>query len=84
MEELLGFAFAWLFAMTGRAVVRVLTVGRWQSEPFGSKDSSVYSAAGALTYLRNDRRIVTETGTMLVGFAFYFFAAVLLVGQIVL
>ena len=83
MEELIGIAFGWLFALTGRLAVRVFTLGRWQSEPFGSRESGVYSAAGALTYLRNDRRVVTETGTMLVGFALYFLVAALLIWNLI-
>ena len=83
MEELLSFA-VWvvvelLLIGTGRAVVSLATFGRWRGEQLGSGEGRVYGMAGALSFKRDGRRVITRVGLLLAGLAFYVVSAVGLV-----
>lgn len=69
-------SFAWfvvelVLAFTGKVVVWAFSLGRWGSESLGENESLVFAAAGALSFLREGRRVVTITGLVLAGLAFY-------------
>ncbi|RYF83053.1 MAG: hypothetical protein EOO29_04880 [Comamonadaceae bacterium] len=70
-------ALAWaavelLLLLTGRALVLAISLGRWRAEGMSSNEGSIYGAAGALSFKRDGKRVVTCTGQVLAGFAFYF------------
>lgn len=83
MEELVAFV-GWLVVEivllnTGRAVVFTGTFGRWRSEKLSGKEGRIYGLAGALSFKREGRRVVTTNGLLLVGIAFYLALVALLV-----
>lgn len=83
MEELLALA-SWvvvelLLLGTGRVVVSFASFGRWRGERLGTGEGRIHGMAGALSFKRDGRRVVTRTGLLLVGLAAY---AALAVGLI--
>ena len=80
MDELLSFA-AWvvvelLLISTGRAVVSLATFGRWRGEQPGAGEGRVHGMAGALSFKRDGRRVITRIGLLMTGLAFYVVLAV--------
>ena len=71
MEVIAQLVFELLFAGTGKVVVMVFSLGRWQGESIFGKKSQIHCAAGALSFVRNGRRTITITGMTLAGFLFY-------------
>lgn len=85
MDDLLIFV-AWLVVEllligTGRAVVSVGTFGRWRSEQLGAREGRIYGMAGALSFKRDGRRVITRVGLLLTGLAFYVTLAVVLIAS---
>jgi hypothetical protein len=75
MAEFLG-SIAWglvelLLVLTGKAVVWSISAGRWRGESLREDESRVIAAAGALSFIRDGRRVVTTTGMLFAGLAFY-------------
>lgn len=69
-------AFVWgllevVLAFTGRGVIRALSFGRWRSESLDGDEGRVFGAAGALSFVRDGQRVVTATGAVFAGIAFY-------------
>lgn len=80
MDEVFGWVVVELLLVgTGRAVVRLLTFGRWRGESLGAREGRVHGMAGALSFKRDGRRVVTRTGLLLAGLVFYVALAVALV-----
>lgn len=67
-----------LLAYTGKAVLWCLSFGRWRSESLREDESRVFAAAGALSFVRDGRRVITTTGAVFAGVAFYLLLGVLL------
>ena len=85
MDHLLGalleVVFGTVFVGTGRVIVVVFSLGRWRgASPFDSEES-IYGGAGALSFVRDEQRVVTTTGTGLLGFLFYLLVAVVLIAS---
>lgn len=69
-------AFVWellelVLAFTGKFLVWALSLGRWRSESLWENKSRVFAAAGALSFVREGQRVVTATGLVFAGLAFY-------------
>lgn len=79
MEELLGLLAGFVIRQTGKGVVWAITFGHWQSDSMVNEKGRIYAAAGGLSYLRDGQRFVTNTGLLLIGFAFYVGVALLAV-----
>lgn len=79
--ELLVEAF---FVLTGKMLVFLLSFGAWRSESMMGHESVVHAAAGALSFVRDGRRVITVTGQQLAGMLFYglLFASVLLAASL--
>lgn len=58
-------------ALTRKVLVFLLSLGAWRSESIMGKESSIYAASGALSFVRDDRRVITVTGQQLLGMVFY-------------
>lgn len=58
-------------ALTGKVLVFLLSLGAWSSESMMSDESSIYAAAGALSFVRDGRRVISVTGQQLLGMVFY-------------
>ena len=56
---------------TGRAVVCALSFGQWRGENTEENEGKIYGAAGALSFVRDGQRVVTETGFSIAGVLFY-------------
>jgi hypothetical protein len=80
MEE----ALAWLvytfadiaLVGTGHIVVRLLSMGRWRGQSWEGREARTFSAAGSLWFKHEGRLIITTTGLLLVGAAFYVSAGI--------
>jgi hypothetical protein len=89
MDELLAFS-VWfivevLLIQTGRAAVWTASFGHWRGENIAEKEGRIYGAAGALSFVRDGRRIVTANGLLFAGIFLYVvfaFALLVYVGQI--
>jgi hypothetical protein len=77
MDEIIGGVFMMVTVITGRVIVRLVSLGRWRGEPLFGNEGRIYGAAGALSFVRDGQRVITETGLMFVGLAFYVAAMVL-------
>ncbi|MFY3386836.1 hypothetical protein [Paracidovorax sp. MALMAid1276] len=64
---------------TGALVVRVVSLGRWRAERWGSNEARTWGAAGALSFRHEGQRVVTANGLIFVGLSFYGLLAVLVV-----
>lgn len=55
-----------VFVFTGKAVVHALSLGRWRGER-GADEGRIHGAAGALSFVRDGQRVLTDTGAACVG-----------------
>jgi len=81
MAEIVA-AFVWgllelVLALTGKLVIWALSFGRWRSESLREDESRVFAAAGALSFVREGQRVITTTGLVFAGLAFYILLVVL-------
>ncbi len=79
MDEVIGIALGMVVSLTGRMVISILTLRRWRGESFDGQEGRIHGAAGALSFVREGHRVITTTGQLFVGIAFY----VLLAGGLV-
>lgn len=75
MESLLMLLFQALgygrLLNTGKALVFILSLGRWRSERVLSTDRTRFRLAGSLAERVGERVLVSENGQMLLGVCFY-------------
>ncbi len=71
MDEIIGGVFGVITIQTGRVVVWLVSFGKWRGEPLFGDEGRIYGAAGALSFVRDGRRVITETGLLFVGVVFY-------------
>jgi hypothetical protein len=71
MDSLIGAALEVFLTVTGRFAVWLFSFGRWRGEPLGSEEGRIHGAAGALSYVLEGRRVITHTGQLFAGVAFY-------------
>lgn len=76
MDDLVGTAIWMFLTLTGRLLIPVLSFGRWRGEPLTGDEGRVFSAAGSLWFRREGRVVLTHTGQLFVGLAFYSLVAV--------
>ena len=67
MQALIDLLLIW----TGKLLVFLLSFGAWRSESMMRNESGIHAAAGALSFVRDGRRVVTTTGQLMAGVAFY-------------
>lgn len=75
VEDFLAFA-AWIvfevvLIQTGRAAVWSASFGRWRGENLAENEGRIYGPAGALSFFREGRRVVTANGMLFAGVLFY-------------
>ncbi len=75
MLELLA-ALAWVamelvIALSGKLFVQMISLGRWRSESLDGVEGRMHVPAGALSFKRDDQRVITSSGLVLAGLAFY-------------
>ena len=71
MDYLLFSAFDVLLTVTGKLLVSVLSLGRWRADPLMKEEGRIYGAAGGFSFVRDGRRVITHTGQLFIGLAFY-------------
>jgi hypothetical protein len=71
MDQVVAAVLGILVTQTGRAVVYLLSFGRWRGEALTGDEGRVHGAAGALWFRREGRAVFTHTGQFFVGVAFY-------------
>lgn len=77
--QLIGFAMELLLVATGRILVCAASAGHWRGER--EDEGRIHSTAGALSFWLEGRRVITHTGTLLVGLAFYALVIAILVSR---
>jgi hypothetical protein len=82
VEELASLAGWFLLELllihTGRAVVFAVSLGRWRGEQIEKREGRIYGTAGALSFKRDGRRVITVNGMLFLGVLFYIALAVAL------
>ncbi len=71
MDEIIGGVLGVIAIQTGRAVVWFVSFGKWRGEPLLGDEGRIYGAAGALSFIKDGRRVITDTGLLFFGIAFY-------------
>lgn len=77
MEEIAVVLLSVLVHQTGRWVVWAISFGRWRGEPWLGNEGRIHGLAGALSFVRDGKRVVTETGLFFVGIVFWVLFVVL-------
>ena len=76
MDELISTVLGIIIMQIGRLAVWLFSMGRWRGEPLFGDEGRIFGAAGALSFVRDGRRVITETGLLFAGIAFLVFAIV--------
>ncbi|WP_395669765.1 hypothetical protein [Rhodoferax sp.] len=71
MDEIIGRMLEIIAVQTGRVIVWLVSFGNWRGEPLFGDEGRIYGAAGALSFVRDGRRVVTHTGLFFAGVFFY-------------
>ena len=71
MDEIIGGVLGVIAVQTGRIVVWLVSFCKWRGEPLFGEEGRIYGTAGALSFVRDGRRVITDIGLMFVGVAFY-------------
>lgn len=82
MDEIIGAVFGVITIQTGRVVIWLLSFGKLRGEPLFGDEGRIHGAAGALSFVRDGKRVITDTGLLFVGVAFYVVLAFLVVAVI--
>lgn len=70
---LLWTAVDLFLVFTGKWIVHTISWGRWRSERSDSREGRLYGPAGALSFQRDGHRVLTSSGLLFLGLAFYTF-----------
>jgi len=71
MDQVISAALEVILVVTGRLAVWLFSFGRWRGESLASEEGKIYGAAGALSFVYEGQRVVTHTGQLFAGIAFY-------------
>jgi hypothetical protein len=67
--EIVGVALGYLTIQVGRLAIWMVSLGRWRGEQLLGDEGRIHGAAGALSFVRDGRRVITETGLLFAGIA---------------
>lgn len=75
MLELLA-VLAWgamelALVLSGKLFVQWISLGRWRGESLSGAEGRMHGPAGALSFSRDGQRVITSSGLVLAGLAFY-------------
>jgi hypothetical protein len=82
MDEVIASVLGFIVKQTGRVVVWLISLGKWRGEQLTTDEASIYSAAGSFSFIRDGKRVITDTGLMFFGIAFYVLLVVVLIASI--
>lgn len=71
MDEIVAGVVGFIVRQTGRVVVWLVSFGQWRGEQLRGDEGRIHGAAGALSFVRDGRRVITDTGLLFFGIAFY-------------
>lgn len=71
MDELIAGVLGFIVRQTGRVVVWFVSLGQWRGEQLLGDEGRIHGAAGALSFVRQGRRVISDTGLLFFGIAFY-------------
>lgn len=71
LERIARLVVEVVLIQTGRAAVWSASLGRWRGENISEKEGRIYGPAGALSFLREGRRVVTANGMLFAGIIVY-------------
>lgn len=66
LELLVYVLVNFVFVYTGKAIVYALTLGHWRGER-GADEARIHGAAGALSFVRDGQRVLTDRSAAFVG-----------------
>lgn len=67
--ELIGAVLGVITIQIGRLAVWIFSLGKWRGEPLFGDEGRIFGAAGALSFVRDGQRVITETGLLFAGIA---------------
>ena len=82
MDEIIGAVLGVIAIQTGRVVVWLVSFGKWRGEPLFGDEGRIYGAAGALSFVRDGKRVITDTGLLFVGVALYVVLVALIIAVV--
>jgi hypothetical protein len=59
--------FEFFFVLVGKLVVPILTFGRWRGERLSTDEYKIHSAAGAVSFFVDGKRVISHIGLLFVG-----------------
>jgi hypothetical protein len=71
MDEIIAGVLRLIAIQTGRVLVKLISIGKWRGEQLFGDEGRIYAAAGAFSFVRDGKRVITESGLSLVGGVFY-------------
>jgi hypothetical protein len=71
MDSIITTGLEVFVVLSGRFAVWAFSFGRWRGESLDGEEGRIYGAAGAFSFVREGRRVVTHTGQLFAGIAFY-------------
>lgn len=79
MDEVIAAGLQFVVIQTGRGLVWLISFGRWRGEALLGEEARIYGPAGALSFVRDGQRVITDMGLQFFGAAFYVVLIVVLV-----
>jgi hypothetical protein len=79
MDEIIAGILGFIAIQTGRVVVWLVSFGHWRGEQFRGDEGRIHGAAGALSFVRDGRRVITDTCLLFLGIALYVVLLVVIV-----
>jgi hypothetical protein len=79
MDAIITGVMGFIVRQTGRVFVWLLSFDRWRSEQLFGDEGATHSAAGSLSFVRDGRRVITDTGLLFSGIAVYVVAFVVII-----
>lgn len=67
--ELIGAVLGIITIQIGRLAVWIFSLSKWRGEPLFGDEGRIFGAAGALSFVRDGQRAITETGLLFAGIA---------------
>ena len=71
MDEIIAGVLGFIVRQTGRVAVWLVSFGQWRGEQLLGDEGRIHGAAGALSFIRDGRRVITCTGLLFFGIIFY-------------
>ncbi len=71
LAALVSGAMELVIALSGKLFVPMVSLGRWRGESLDGSEGRMHGPAGALSFKRDGQRVITSSGLVFAGLAFY-------------